>query len=161
MDLRSSLPGISWPAVLTGQAAQLLALQYQINWDGKVLGCCHNTWADFGANAFQDGLEPSVNSECIQYARQMLLGRAATREDVPCTSCDIYRGMRETGQWLRRDDAARGQRFTLEEALDIAAEWETSGRRADAISVYRRVLAARPGDAEATRRLDALGAGAT
>jgi hypothetical protein len=58
-----------------------------------------------------------------------------------------------------RDDAARGQGFTLEEAFDMAAEWEISGRRADAVSVYRRILAAQPGHAEARRRLDALDSG--
>jgi hypothetical protein len=130
----------------------------QINWDGKVLGCCHNTWGDFGANAFQDGLVPAVNSERMSHARQMLLGRAAPRDDVPCTTCDLYQGMRETGHFLRRDDAARGQQFTLDEALELAAEWETTGRRDDAISVYRRILAAQPGHAEASRRLAAHGA---
>ena len=48
----------------------------QINWDGKVLGCCINTWSDFGGNAFRDGLTASLNTEQIQYARAMLLGRA-------------------------------------------------------------------------------------
>jgi len=127
----------------------------QVNWDGKMLGCCRNTWGDFGANAFHDGLVASVNSERIGYARQMLLGRAQPRDDVPCTICEIYLGMRETGRYLQRDDAARDQRFTLEEALELAAEWETTGRRDDAISVYRRVLATRPGHAEASRRLAA------
>jgi MoaA/NifB/PqqE/SkfB family radical SAM enzyme len=27
----------------------------QINFDGKVLGCCRNFWGDFGGNAFTDG----------------------------------------------------------------------------------------------------------
>src|SRR5262249_34909681 len=35
----------------------------QINWDGKVLGCCRNCWGDFGGNAFRDGLLASVNNE--------------------------------------------------------------------------------------------------
>jgi hypothetical protein len=46
------------------------------NWDGKVLGCCINTWIDFGGNAFRDGLTASLNTEQIQYAQAMLLGRA-------------------------------------------------------------------------------------
>ena len=25
----------------------------QINWDGKLLGCCINIWGDFGGNAFR------------------------------------------------------------------------------------------------------------
>jgi MoaA/NifB/PqqE/SkfB family radical SAM enzyme len=61
----------------------------QINWDGKVLGCCRNFWGDFGGNAFRDGFMIAVNNEKIQYARDMLLGRKVARDDIPCFSCDI------------------------------------------------------------------------
>ena len=73
----------------------------QINWDGKVLGCCRNFWGDFGGNAFRDGLFKSLNTENIRYARDMLLGKKAAREDIPCTTCSIYLGMKADGQWLR------------------------------------------------------------
>jgi MoaA/NifB/PqqE/SkfB family radical SAM enzyme len=72
----------------------------QINWDGKVLGCCVNSWGDFGGNAFRDGLTASVNTEQIQYARAMLLGRAPPREDIPCTRCRAYQNMSKRGAWL-------------------------------------------------------------
>ena len=72
----------------------------QINWDGKVLGCCVNHWGDFGGNAFRDGLTASVNTEQIQYARAMLLGRAPPREDIPCTRCWEYQKMSKRGAWL-------------------------------------------------------------
>jgi MoaA/NifB/PqqE/SkfB family radical SAM enzyme len=74
----------------------------QINWDGKVLGCCVNHWGDFGGNAFRDGLTASVNTEQIQYARAMLLGRAPPREDIPCTRCGEYQKMSKSGAWLER-----------------------------------------------------------
>ncbi len=75
----------------------------QINWDGKVLGCCRNIWGDFGReNAFEDGLLNSINSEKIEYARGMLLGKKVAREDIPCTTCSIYLGMRADGKWLQR-----------------------------------------------------------
>ena len=74
----------------------------QINWDGKVLGCCMNFWGDFGGNAFRDGLHASVNTEQIKYARAMLLGRVPQRGDIPCTECEVYKGMRQRGQWLDR-----------------------------------------------------------
>lgn len=74
----------------------------QINWDGKVLGCCRNFWGDFGANAFKDGLLPAVNSEKMQYARNMLTGSAPEREDIPCTTCEIYLDMKAKKHWLRR-----------------------------------------------------------
>jgi hypothetical protein len=72
------------------------------NWDGKVLGCCINTWIDFGGNAFRDGLTASLNTEQIQYAQAMLLGRAPPREDIPCTRCWSYQKMSERGTWLER-----------------------------------------------------------
>jgi MoaA/NifB/PqqE/SkfB family radical SAM enzyme len=74
----------------------------QINWDGKVLGCCVNNWGDFGGNAFRDGLRASVNTEQIVYARAMLRGRAPPREDILCTRCDHYEAMHKRGQWLER-----------------------------------------------------------
>jgi len=74
----------------------------QINWDGKVLGCCMNIWGDFGGNAFRDGLSASVNTEQIVYARTMLRGHAPPREDIPCTRCEIYEGRRSHGQWVER-----------------------------------------------------------
>jgi Iron-sulfur cluster-binding domain len=78
----------------------------QINWDGKVLGCCRNFWGDFGGNAFIDGLSASVNSESIQYAREMLMGQRPARDDIPCTSCDIYRSMKRSSKWLARPSRA-------------------------------------------------------
>ena len=74
----------------------------QINWDGKLLGCCINIWGDFGGNAFRDGLRASLNTEQIVYARAMLLGRAPPREDIPCTTCHMYLKMRKRGRWLDR-----------------------------------------------------------
>lgn len=71
----------------------------QINWDGRVLGCCRNFWGDFGANAFTDGLAESVNSEKMRYARDMLTGKRPARGDIPCTTCEIYLGMRARGTW--------------------------------------------------------------
>jgi MoaA/NifB/PqqE/SkfB family radical SAM enzyme len=80
----------------------------QINWDGKVLGCCRNFWGDFGGNAFTDGLVPSLNNEKITYARKMLRGQAPARQDIPCTSCEIYLGMRTSRRWLERDEPDSG-----------------------------------------------------
>ncbi|NNE35055.1 MAG: radical SAM protein, partial [Rhodothermales bacterium] len=72
----------------------------QINWDGQVLGCARNFWGTFGGNVFEDGVDAGINSEGIQYARDMLQGRRAARDDIPCSTCDIYTDMRENGRWL-------------------------------------------------------------
>jgi MoaA/NifB/PqqE/SkfB family radical SAM enzyme len=76
--------------------------QPQINWDGKMLGCCANFWGDFGGNAFTDGLLNSINSEKMAYAREMLVGKQVAREGIPCTTCSIYEVMKSEGLWVKR-----------------------------------------------------------
>jgi MoaA/NifB/PqqE/SkfB family radical SAM enzyme len=74
--------------------------QPQVNWDGRILGCGRNFWGEFGGNAFRDGLAASLNSEGMNYARAMLEGREPPRDDVPCSSCDIYLDRRASGRWM-------------------------------------------------------------
>ena len=80
--------------------------QPQINWNGKVLGGCRNFWGDFGGNAFKVGLFESLINNKIEYARQMLVGKKAAREDIPCTTCNIYLGMKADEKWLRRNSTS-------------------------------------------------------
>jgi len=61
----------------------------QINWDGKLFGCCVNVWSDFG-NVFEEGLDKCLNSERYKYAKDMLLGKKGPREDIPCSKCEVY-----------------------------------------------------------------------
>jgi MoaA/NifB/PqqE/SkfB family radical SAM enzyme len=69
---------------------QELWLSPQINWDGKLLGCCVNVWGDYG-NAFESGLDGCVASEKYAYAQKMLLGEAPTHSDIPCAECSFYK----------------------------------------------------------------------
>lgn len=79
----------------------------QVNWDGKLLGCCRNFWGDFGANVFEQGLTSAVNNEKMRYARKMLTGRAPARQGIPCTTCDLYLQMRQSDQWLTANPVGR------------------------------------------------------
>ncbi len=97
-----------------------LWLEPQINWDGKMLGCCRNTWGDFGGNAFQDGLFESLNNERMRYAREMLRGKRVARGDVPCTTCDVYLGMRADGYWITKEELSRGWTRLLHRAARYA-----------------------------------------
>ena len=83
----------------------------QINWDGKILGCCRNFWGDFGKNAFKDGVVESLNNEKIQYARDMLIGEKDPRDDIPCATCDIYLRRKDRGEYLSRNGPHLAWRF--------------------------------------------------
>jgi MoaA/NifB/PqqE/SkfB family radical SAM enzyme len=72
----------------------------QINFDGRVLGCCQNFWGDFGGNAFTDGLTNSINNEQMSYARDMLTGQKPARDDIPCTTCEMYIAMRDRSKFM-------------------------------------------------------------
>jgi len=76
----------------------------QINWDGSLLGCCTNNWWDFGSNVFNEGLEKSLNSEKISYARSMLMGKIQEREDIPCTLCFRYKKMKLDKNWITEEE---------------------------------------------------------
>jgi MoaA/NifB/PqqE/SkfB family radical SAM enzyme len=77
----------------------------QINWDGKNLGCCRNFWGDFGGNVFTDGLRACFNHEKMSYARAMLRGRVPARDDIPCSTCEMYHSMRARSNWIQEDEA--------------------------------------------------------
>jgi MoaA/NifB/PqqE/SkfB family radical SAM enzyme len=75
----------------------------QVNFDGRVIGCCVNYWDDYG-NAFKDGLRKILNNERMRYARRMLLGKAQERADIACTTCKSYQAMKENGSWISRQE---------------------------------------------------------
>lgn len=77
--------------------------QPQINFDGRVLGCCANTWGDYG-NAFEEGLMPTLDGERMRYAKRMVMGKAPARQDIPCSSCHHWRGMTERGDFVTDED---------------------------------------------------------
>jgi MoaA/NifB/PqqE/SkfB family radical SAM enzyme len=83
----------------------------QVNYDGRVLGCCVNHWTDFG-NAFAEGLAPSLNSEKLEYARAMLMGKKESRADIPCTTCSIYKDMQAVKDWVLPQEVEGGRRRT-------------------------------------------------
>jgi tetratricopeptide (TPR) repeat protein len=128
----------------------------QVNWDGKVLGCCRNFWGEFGGNAFRDGLTESLNSEKMTYARAMLTGTAAPRGDIPCASCDIYLTRQRTRNWIAREDAIAHEKrpAMAEEFWNEAVALARAGKRAEAIERARMVLQLRPDHAQA---LEVLG----
>lgn len=65
-------------------------LDPQINWDGRLLGCCLNIYSDFG-NVFKSGLTECLKSEKYTYAKKMLRGEQKLRDDIVCARCPKYK----------------------------------------------------------------------
>ncbi len=74
----------------------------QLNWDGKLLGCCINHWGEFGGNAFETSLQECLAGDGVLYARRMLSGEAPPRDDIPCSRCDLYQFAAEREDWVSR-----------------------------------------------------------
>ncbi len=112
-----------WPAVtreefesITGRSyvqhvCYALWMSPRVNWDGKILGCCWNSWGDFGGNAFQDGYLSAINNEKINHAREMLLGYLEPIEGIPCTTCELYIKRREMKKHLTLNEIYRTSRL--------------------------------------------------
>jgi MoaA/NifB/PqqE/SkfB family radical SAM enzyme len=81
----------------------------QVNWDGKLLGCCVNHFDDFG-NAFEVPLAQLLQSERYQYAKAMLLNQAPAREDIPCTACKRYPRVRQMPFYQELNEALQSQK---------------------------------------------------
>ena len=75
----------------------------QVNIDGRLLGCSVNYWGDYG-NVFEDGFLNAVNSERINYARDMLMGKSAAQPGIPCSTCRIYANMKRHRQWIPAEE---------------------------------------------------------
>lgn len=73
-----------------------LWLSPQINWDGKLLGCCKNYWGDFG-NVFESGLGECLKGEKYVHAIRMVTGKAGPKEGIPCSTCSAYEKMVANG----------------------------------------------------------------
>jgi MoaA/NifB/PqqE/SkfB family radical SAM enzyme len=75
----------------------------QVNWDGRVLGCCVNSWSEFG-NAFDCGLTSALNNDKLTYARRMLRGLEEPKEGIACSTCHRYEWIRASEQWMTDND---------------------------------------------------------
>ncbi len=75
----------------------------QINWDGRILGCCVNFWGGFG-DIKKEGVLAGINNEKMRAARLMLTGRISARDDIPCCACHFYRYIYDHKDWLDLGD---------------------------------------------------------
>ncbi len=97
----------------------------QINYDGRLLGCPVNYWADYG-NVFHEGLTACVNNEKVGRVREMLMGRRALTEDMPCARCKVYQERKENKDWITAEDIQTGG---VESRLHVMLENKVLGPR--------------------------------
>lgn len=71
----------------------------QINWDGRMLGCCTRRYATFDVNVFEVGLEAAMKSPRYMQAKECLLTVHPDKEKYG--SCTCY----ECGKRLQREKA--------------------------------------------------------
>ncbi len=62
----------------------------QINWDGRLLGCCRNLYP-FPGNVFKIGLRKALGNKKYRDTRKMLAGRIEPREDIICSTCTVFK----------------------------------------------------------------------
>jgi len=75
----------------------------QINYDGRLLGCCAVFHDDFGVNVFEIGLERAINSVNYITAKKMLKGEINVPKDIkniPCVNCEIFKTMKKEGIFI-------------------------------------------------------------
>jgi hypothetical protein len=132
-----------------GQICEQLWSNPQINWDGKVLGCCRNFWGEFGGNAFRDGLRASLNHEKLSYARAMLEGSQPARPDIPCTTCELYAQRKNANQWFKPRPPVDADTRTIGNLWMRALAAEKNGRSKEGAAWARILLQLKPDHAGA------------
>jgi len=66
-------------------------LSPQINWDGRLLGCCGLYKEDYGVNVFEVGLRVALKNDMFVYAKKGLIsGETLSISDplCPCYRCE-------------------------------------------------------------------------
>ncbi len=78
--------------------------QPQINWDGRLIGCCRLADKDYGVNVFDIGLETALKSPKFSYAKKMLMNKESAKPCIPCASCDYYQRLADENIWISEDE---------------------------------------------------------
>ena len=78
-----------WGMISQTNLCRDLFFMPQINWDGKLLGCCVNKSRSFG-NVFQDGLSACLSDPAYQTFLSMVRGTCPPDADMPCLRCSAY-----------------------------------------------------------------------
>lgn len=73
----------------------------QINYDGRLLGCCCISNDDFETDVFNKDLIKVFNSPRLVYTRRMLKNKAPENEDIYCVNCPFYERLKKNNKWIQ------------------------------------------------------------
>ena len=82
-------------------SCQQIVSSPQINWDGRLLGCCCNFKHDFGVNVFEIGLENALKSDLYKKTMDILQGKIPDDGTTPCSKCRKYKFMKENNAYVK------------------------------------------------------------
>lgn len=78
-----------------------MILSPQINWDGKILGCCINYLKEWDGNVFEDGLVNAINTEGYRNAICRFFGGEFYESEDQCTLyCNDYKNFIQKGVYV-------------------------------------------------------------
>ena len=78
----------------------------QINWDGRLYGCCANVFNEFGGNVFTDGLKKCMNLKLFRGTKKMLMG-GKVAQGSPCLNCWVYQDMVKAKSYITKKELAQ------------------------------------------------------
>lgn len=75
-------------------------LKPQINWDGRLLGCCCSTHSDLNTNVFKIGLKNALNSPKALFMKNVLSGKQIADESLHCLHCGFYNNIKMNNTYI-------------------------------------------------------------
>lgn len=95
------------PVIFGNYVCRQMYWEPQINWDGRLLGCCANFRYDFGINVFEVGLKEALRDSKYMAAKKMLMNQCADGvdiADIPCSKCEYFDAIRKCGNYICAGD---------------------------------------------------------
>lgn len=84
----------------------------QINWDGKLLGCCELFEYDYNVNVFEVGLKNALNDPIYLNTKKMLLKQKYDKNfsnSIPCLNCKKHKQRLEVAEEFNPFDFLLGE----------------------------------------------------
>lgn len=72
----------------------------QINWDGKLMGCCCCTHRAIGGNVFNLGLKKALQHKNMKLIRSVIEGKREPTDNLACYYCYLYKLKKEKNEFI-------------------------------------------------------------